>query len=224
MASNDKTRYYWFKLSKNYFDRHDIKILESMPNGKEYSLLLLKLLCESTPHEGRLRFSEYMPYDPEMISSITNTSIDTVKVAFDIYQKLGLVEIWEDGTIYMRMIEGMIGSETGQTMRKKRCSIGNDGVKNTLEIRDKSKSKKKDKRKSEAFTPPTLEEVSEYCNERTNGIDPGTFIDFYEARGWMLGKNKMKDWKAAVRTWERRRRQTSTNNQGGVDDGSFDYN
>ena len=52
--------------------------------------------------------------------------------------------------------------------------------------------------------PPTREQVAEYCAERHNGIDAQRFIDFYEARGWMLGKSKMKDWQAAVRTWERR--------------------
>ena len=61
----------------------------------------------------------------------------------------------------------------------------------------------KSKKKSNVFTPPTLEEVIAYCNERNNGIDPESFIDFYESKGWMVGKNKMKDWKAAIRTWER---------------------
>ena len=54
------------------------------------------------------------------------------------------------------------------------------------------------------FTPPSIDEVSAYCAERNNGIDPQHFVDFYEAKGWMVGKNKMKDWKAAVRTWEGR--------------------
>lgn len=53
------------------------------------------------------------------------------------------------------------------------------------------------------FTPPTIEEVQAYCRERQNNVDPQRFIDYYEARGWLIGKNKMKDWKAAVRTWER---------------------
>lgn len=53
------------------------------------------------------------------------------------------------------------------------------------------------------FTPPSLEEVRDYCRDRGNAVDPGKFIDFYESKGWMVGKNKMKDWKAAVRTWER---------------------
>ena len=58
--------------------------------------------------------------------------------------------------------------------------------------------------KSRGFTPPTLEEVAAYCQERNNGVDPQKWYDFYAAKGWMIGKNKMKDWKAAVRTWEKR--------------------
>lgn len=57
--------------------------------------------------------------------------------------------------------------------------------------------------KSHGFTPPTLEEVAAYCRDRNNGVDPQKWYDFYSAKGWMIGKNKMKDWKAAVRTWER---------------------
>lgn len=56
------------------------------------------------------------------------------------------------------------------------------------------------------FSPPTVEEVRTYCEERCNGIDAAAFVDFYAARGWMAGRNHMKDWKAAVRTWERRER------------------
>ena len=55
-----------------------------------------------------------------------------------------------------------------------------------------------------SFTPPTVEEISAYCKERGNRVDPQQFFDFYESKGWMVGKNRMKDWKAAVRTWERR--------------------
>lgn len=54
------------------------------------------------------------------------------------------------------------------------------------------------------FVPPTVDEVRAYCQERSNGIDASLFVDFYEARGWTAGRGKMRDWKAAVRTWERR--------------------
>lgn len=57
--------------------------------------------------------------------------------------------------------------------------------------------------KRKRFVPPTLDEVKEYCSQRNNVVDCERFIDFYESKGWMIGKNKMKCWKSAVRTWEK---------------------
>ena len=68
---------------------------------------------------------------------------------------------------------------------------------------------RKGKENKYIFTPPNLKQVKEYCDERKNGVDAERFINFYEAKGWMVGKNKMKNWQAAVRTWEK----SSTNNQ-----------
>ena len=59
------------------------------------------------------------------------------------------------------------------------------------------------------FTPPTVEDVAEYCRERNNGIDAQTFVDFYQAKGWMIGKNPVRDWKACVRTWESNNRKNA---------------
>lgn len=59
------------------------------------------------------------------------------------------------------------------------------------------------------FIPPTVEEVQAYCQERKNKVDAQTFVNFYESKGWMVGKNKMKNWKAAVVTWERNRKDSS---------------
>ena len=63
--------------------------------------------------------------------------------------------------------------------------------------------------KRKCFAPPTVEEVRAYCQERGNNIDPQRFVDFYESKGWFVGKNKMKDWKAAVRNWESRDKQNT---------------
>lgn len=70
--------------------------------------------------------------------------------------------------------------------------------------------------KGTRFTPPSVDEVNDYCNQRNNLVDPQTFIDFYQAKGWMVGKNKMKDWKACVRTWETNRKQRSKPKQQGT--------
>lgn len=65
--------------------------------------------------------------------------------------------------------------------------------------------------KKKRFVKPTVEEIEAYCKERDNGIDAERFWDYYEARGWAIGKNQMKDWKAAVRTWEKNNRKENTN-------------
>lgn len=68
------------------------------------------------------------------------------------------------------------------------------------------------------FTPPTLAEVTAYCRERQNAVDPQRFIDYYTANGWKVGKNSMKDWKAAVRTWDGRQRDSATAQRSSLDE------
>lgn len=74
---------------------------------------------------------------------------------------------------------------------------------NTEEKRTKKESTYKKSTDYRVFRPPTVDEVRSYCLERKNDVDPQRFVDYYQARGWMIGKSKMKDWKAAVRTWEK---------------------
>ena len=69
--------------------------------------------------------------------------------------------------------------------------------KNRIEEKENIKRKRN-------FIKPTIEEIEEYCSERNNGINANAFYDFYESKDWYVGKNKMKDWKACVRTWEQR--------------------
>ena len=66
--------------------------------------------------------------------------------------------------------------------------------------------------KGASFKKPTVNDIKEYCLWRSNGIDAETFFDFYESKNWMVGKNKMKDWKACMRTWEKRQNKTNNNN------------
>ena len=73
---------------------------------------------------------------------------------------------------------------------------------NTVLTTNNNDNKETKKQRNKIFTPPQLHEVSQYCIERKNGIDAQKFIDHYSANGWMRGKNKIKDWKACVRTWE----------------------
>lgn len=73
---------------------------------------------------------------------------------------------------------------------------------------EQSKTEKKTGKTAKRFVPPTLDQVQQYCRERGRGVDAERFVDFYQAKGWMVGSNKMKDWKAAVRTWEKSQPET----------------
>jgi len=74
---------------------------------------------------------------------------------------------------------------------------------------EKEKEKEKEHLVIRAFRPPTVDEVKEYCSSRNNGVNAQRFVDYYASKGWMIGKNKMKDWKACVRTWEQQDAQTA---------------
>ena len=90
-------KFYWLKLKKDFFKRHDIKIIEDMENGKDYILFYLKLLCESVDHSGSLRFSDTIPYSEKMLSTITGTNIDIVRSAMKVFTSLEMIEIQKNG-------------------------------------------------------------------------------------------------------------------------------
>lgn len=112
MADNKK--YYYLKLKDNFFDTDEIIILESMQDGYLYSNILLKLYLRSLKTGGRLiRLvgENLIPYDIKSLATLTNTSIDTVTVAMEIFKKIGLVEILESGALYFPKLNGIIGVE-----------------------------------------------------------------------------------------------------------------
>lgn len=76
-----------------------------------------------------------------------------------------------------------------------------------------TKREKQAKEKRKRFSPPAVEEVADYCWERKNNVDPEVFVDFYSSKGWKVGKEPMKDWKACVRTWEKRKCRASPREQ-----------
>ena len=209
-------KFYWLKLKRDFFKRHDIRIIEEMPNGKEYILFYLKLLLESIDHEGTLRFSETVPYDEQMLSVITNTNIDVVRSAMKMFIGLNMIEIFDDQTIYMSEVNRLIGSETSvaERVRKHRenqklLQCNTDETKCNTEIekeKDLDKELKTDKeiKPKKRFVKPTLEEVQAYCKERNNNVDAKAFFDYYDTGDWKDAKGKpVRNWKQKVITWER---------------------
>ena len=214
-------KYYWLKLPKDFFKRHDIQYIKTLPDGVDIILFYLQLMLESIDHEGELRFSPKLPYSEEMLAAITKYDVEFVRSAMNTLKDLGLMEISEDGTIILEKVKSMIGYETKWAEKKRAwrekqgqnednvLDMSSECPQSVLTLSDKSKSKSKSKNikeniqeKSSRFVPPTLSEVKAYCQERNNGVNPEKWFDFYTSKNWMIGKNKMIDWKAAVRTWE----------------------
>lgn len=94
-------RYYWLKLPRDFFKRHDVRILESMPDGKAFVLLYIKMLAESVDHDGALRFSDTIPYTADMIAALTETDKETTAAALDAMKSLNLITIDDNGTIIL---------------------------------------------------------------------------------------------------------------------------
>lgn len=224
----DNTKYYYMRLKENFFDSENMVLLESMPDGYLYSNILLKLYLRSLKGNGRLMLNDRIPYSPQMIATLTRHQIGTVEKALKIFSELGLIEVLDTGAIYMLDIQNYIGKSSTEADRqrayqakiasekvpaitdKKSCKKSNKKsnlkiekeIELELEIETELETEKKRKPASR-FTPPTVEDVRAYCQERQNNVDPEKFVDYYTSNGWVVGKNKMKDWKAAVRTWEK---------------------
>ena len=298
---SDNKKYYYLRLKENFFDSDELKILESMKDGYLYSNILLKLYLRSLKNDGKLVVNERIPYNAEMLASVTGHQVGTIKQALSMFKELGLIEVLENGAIYMLDIQNFIGKGSTEADRQRLYDrrISEERKQNKLtqsrnleEIFEKSTpeieidkelykekdididtlslceqkslihdvwedafdlitanvkksldnlvdeygavitkqaildAKKQGKShikyvegvlknkmleenipannpKRKRFVKPTLSEIEQYCIERNNNVNAEQFFDYYESNGWKVGKNSMKDWKAAVRTWER---------------------
>lgn len=123
MAENRK--YYYMKLKENFFESDSMTLLESMPDGMSYSNILLKMYLKSLKNEGKLLLNNMIPYNAQMIATITRHQVGTVEKALDTFEKLGLIDVLDNGTIYMADIELMIGQSSTEGERKKRARLIN---------------------------------------------------------------------------------------------------
>lgn len=190
-------KYYWLKLKRDFFKRHDVRIIEEMPNGKDYILFYLKLLLESVDHEGSLRFSDAIPYNEQMLSVVTNTNIDIVRAAMKLFVELNMIDIFDDKTIYMSEVEKLIGSETTAAERKRisrarqKSLEYSDNVTYLSQSVTQSKSIEKEKEKEidtdlDEELGEELEDIDDFADENENVEN---FVDLkLEPMGGDLGK------------------------------------
>lgn len=195
---------------------------------------------------GFLILNEWIP----AFRSLTGDECKELLFALIDRQQKGIPVPRYDGQlgIYAQMIEptikrrldGQKGGRKGTTQVPiQGTTIGTAIV--TSEAREEEKSKEyntlsdervnthtRTREKKSTFTPPAVEEVREYCDERKNNVDPERFVDHYTANGWRVGKNPMKDWKAAIRNWEKSEgafaRASEERGNGVSAGGSFDTN
>lgn len=291
-------RYYWLKLKNDFFEGDEINWLEEQENGAVYILFYLKLCLRSLRSDGVLmrRVGKIeIPYDTKKLAEITGTPLPAAETAMALLTSAGLVEVQENGALFMPQMEDMTGSETERAaiMRKYRTpktekenhsedsdreievQSSNHNVITMLpepnhnvitslpetghivdteiekELESELESETEPEKESDADTEsllyperdgapetrtttaaqagkgnfsgkrldkaaqwvkPEPEEIAAYCAERQNGIDPEQFYDYYEANGWRMGQNPMRSWKAAVRTWERKKAGSSGEN------------
>ncbi|HHK1444445.1 TPA: phage replisome organizer N-terminal domain-containing protein [Streptococcus pyogenes] len=117
MADNKK--YYYLKLKENFFESDEAIILESMPDGYIYSNILLKLYLRSLKNDGLLMFNNLIPYNAQMLATITRHQVGTIEKAIQIFRDLQLIEILDNGAIYMTNIQNFVGKSSTDADRKR---------------------------------------------------------------------------------------------------------
>lgn len=121
MATTTK-KYYWLKLKEDFFDDDTIEWIEEQPNGEKYSLFYLKLCLKSLKTNGILvrNVGEMLiPYDIKKLAEITRTDVDTVRVAMELFKNIGLIQILDNGEIYLTQLKNMVGSESKWAEKKR---------------------------------------------------------------------------------------------------------
>jgi len=217
----------WVKITTDMFNNPKIKHLRRLPDGNSIVLVWVMLLtmagrCNAG---GMIFLTENIPYTPKMLADELDFEESTITLALKALEELGMIQTdgflaitsWEEH----QNVEGLdkIREQTRERVAKYRanqkqlmCNVTSNATVTQGNATEREEEREKEidslkengKEKSKRFTPPTLEEVTAYCFERGNNVDPQRFIDYYTSNGWMVGRNKMKDWKATVRNWEKK--------------------
>ena len=219
----------WIKITTDIFDDDKILLIESLPDADAIIVIWFKLLCLAGKqnNNGVFLMNNRIAYTDKMLSTIFRRNELTVKLALDTFEQFGMIELI-DGVITIpnwekhQNIDGMDRIRERNRIntanyRARQKALADRNITRNLTVsernnidkdKEKEKEKEKDKEYKRRFTPPTLDEVRAYCQERNNSVDPERFIDFYQSKGWTVGKSPMKDWKAAVRNWEKDSKKT----------------
>ena len=215
---SEPKRYFWLKLHKDFFQRKEIKRLRKIAGGDTYTIIYLKMLLRSIMSDGKLYFDGLEDDFASELALDLDEKEENVQITVQYLLKIGLLEMCSDEEYYLPDTKDSTGCETAAASRMRKCRAKKDKlernnvtpmlqsgygeIEKELEI-EKDSSAKSTTTKRKRFEKPSISDIKQYCMERNNNIDASQFFDYYESNGWKVGKNSMKDWKAAVRTWER---------------------
>lgn len=195
--------------------------------------LKILCLAGTVNDSGMIYLTRDIPYNESTLSTEFNRPIPLVQLALSTFQQFGMIEIvndfimvsnWEryQNTDVLDKVREQTRIRTAEYRKRlsEKCDAPCDAPRDaTVTLRDgidkdvdkepepdadKNKSRSNSADKPRRFTKPTIEEVENYCKERGNNVSAQRFCDFYESKGWLVGKTSMKDWKAAIRNWEER--------------------
>ena len=228
---------FWIKLKKDFFDDPKILKIRSVAGGDTYTCIYLKLLLKSLDDDGVIFFDGIEPtIEAEIALKIREQEIN-VKAAMAIFESLGLLQKGEDDDVRLPEAVSLSGGECDSAKRVREfrarqkevkalhcngaVTSGNENV--TLELEKELETETEteeanastcvracegEKKPAKRFKKPTLDELITYKQKANLAlVDCEAFFDFYESKGWVVGKNPMKDWQAAMRNWDRTERE-----------------
>lgn len=208
-------RYFWLKLHHDFFDSKRIKKLRRLAGGDTYTIIYLKMQLKALKTDGILPFTGIEDSIAKEIALDIDEDEENVAVTISYLQSVGLIEEVEDGVQLPYVLENT-GSETASAQRVRnyrsnikalQCNTNVTGVKQIGNVEkeiEKDKELEIDKSKrTRTFKQPTLEELKEFIQENNLEVDAERWLNYYNSNGFMVGRTKMKDWKACVRNWSR---------------------
>lgn len=218
----------WIKITTDVFDDEKIKLIDSMPDNDALLVIWFKLLvlAGKVNDNGFVYVSKKMPVTDEMLATIFNRPLNTVRLALNIFSEFDMIEIEDHISIINwekhQNVEGMEKLKEQNRLRQRKykekqrqllqieeksnvkVTLDNATDKNREDKNREDKIKEKYKKKTTKFVPPTIQEIKEYCLEKNINVDADQFFNYFEAGDWVDSKgNKVKSWKQKLLTWNK---------------------
>lgn len=229
----------WIKIDLTLFDNRKIKVIRSMPEGDSLVVVWLQLLCLAGKANdfGKVYVTETIPYTDQLLANECGEPLSTIQLALTTFQNLGMIEV-ENDIIYIsnwekyQAIEQMelIKQQNRERQKKwydthKKVGVKKPNVMLTdnltqpngtdidIDIRDKNKNSNNSKA-TKRFTPPSKQDVSDYCRANGYDIDVDMFYAYYAEGNWHDSKgNPVKNWKQKVITWSKKNQKPKQENK-----------